>query len=627
MRFKIPKLQQGGEISAPWVGYTPFFQPQQTESTSATANASAKSGDTKIDATQKQIQDAIGQLAGKGLTNEVNYFAQQVGDLFADSQMMGQPMSLRQYTNIVSKLNEIQNNKQMFDDAKKIALDKGTLSEAAITFDGNLYAQDMTGNMIVVNPLQYAENRDKYHLLTNNDLLTLRNNSSAFIFDKTLSQTVAGSLSINDINKEIDTAIKMIQKEDSSSDLYINKARANEFNSQLQQLINTKLGTAPDDNLYKLTTEVSTQRGHLNTALLRIWNKLPQHAKNTLIAQSAINEDGDPRQNALNSLADLLTYGTYHSEKQSIKDEGTLDKSGKKSSSSGGLTELGPFEIYAGAAKTKDYSVRLGTKYSLQTRANISPLVGADKKLLNNNYMSDIITQGGLGALVDPNGASLGTGEVLSDVDLNKVLYSNDQVATAWLPYTINSNGSKVVDLNALNRLEDADKEIKALNNPSENKKKEIYDKYNVGHLIVKDTPTAQQLNYMTQFMIIPSYIPESVVDKTSAKSFLEELPRETRKDVQELYNRVRASGSNKDTRTSSFIPDTSWIFPDEDIYKTSLFLPMSDDIIMRSIVGGNSPVISKDRLEYENMANNQNELDNPVQLDLSDRFGLNKIQ
>lgn len=121
----------------------------------------------------------------------------------------------------------------------------------------------------------------------------------------------------------------MIQKEDSSSDLYINKARANEFNSQLQQLINTKLGTAPDDNLYKLTTEVSTQRGHLNTALLRIWNKLPQHAKNTLIAQSAINEDGDPRQNALNSLADLLTYGTYHSEKQSIKDEGTLDKSGK----------------------------------------------------------------------------------------------------------------------------------------------------------------------------------------------------------------------------------------------------------------------------------------------------------
>lgn len=630
MNFNIQKLQQGGELSAPWVGYTPFFQQIGADpTTSAQANASAKGGDTKIDATQKQIQDVIGSMAGKGLNNEVNYFAQQVGDLFSDSQLTGQPMTLRQYTNLVARLNEIQNNKQMYDEARKIALDKGTLSEAAITFDGNLYAQDKSGKMVVVNPMDYAENKDQYHLLTNNDLLTLRNNSKAFLFDKTLSQTVAGSLSINDINKEIDTAIKMIQKEDTSSDLYINKARANEFNNELQKLINTKLGTAPDDNLYKMTTEVSTQRNHLNTALIRIWNKLPQHAKNTLTAQAAINESGNPRENALNALADLLTYGTYHSEKQSIKDEGALDGSGRKSSSgSAGLTELGPFEIYAGAAKTKDYTVGLGGKYSLSTKANISPLVGADKKLLNNNYMSDIISTGGLGALVDPNGASLGTRETLSDIDLSKILYSNDQVATAWMPFIRNANGSKVVDLDALNRLSLADEEIKQLNNPSEEAKKKIYDKHNVSHLILTgDLPTSQQLEFMTQFMVIPSYVPDSVVEKTSAESFLQALPKREREDVQELYAKVRASGSNKDTRTSSFAPDTTWIpfFPDEAIYKTSLFLPMSDDIIMRSIVGGNSPLVTKDRLEFMNMARNQSSLDNPTRLDLSDRFGLNK--
>lgn len=104
-------------------------------------------------------------------------------------------------------------------------------------------------------------------------------------------------------------------------------------------------------------------------------------------------------------------------------------------------------------------------------------------------------------------------------------------------------------------------------------------------------------------------------------------MPKREREDVQELYAKVRASGSNKDTRTSSFAPDTTWIpfFPDEAIYKTSLFLPMSDDIIMRSIVGGNSPLVTKDRLEFMNMARNQSSLDNPTQLDLSDRFGLNK--
>lgn len=628
MKFNnILKLQQGGEISAPWVGYTPFFQPQQESQQTTSASGRGKSEDAKTDSTQKQIKDIIGQLVGKGLTNEVNYFSQQIGDFFSDSQILDQPMSIGQYTSIVSKLNEIQNNKQLFDDAKKIALEKGTLSEAAITYDGNLYAQDRNGNMIIVNPLKYTENRDDYRVLTNSDLLTLRNNNPAFVFDKTISQTVAGSLSVNDINKEIDSAIKMIQKEDSSSDLYINKARANEFNSELQQLINSKLGTAPDNNLYKITTDVSTQRGHLNTALTRIWNKLPQHAKNTLIAQSAINEKGDPRRNALNSLADLLTYGTYHSEKQSIKDEGEVNSSGRKSSGSGaGLTEVTPFEIYAGAVKTKEYSVKIGTKYSLDTHANISPLVSPDKKLLNNNYISDIISEGGIGALVDPNGASLGTGEVLSDADLSKMLYTNDQVATAWLPYVKSKeNGSKIVDIKALNDLEKADEEIQALNNPTEDQKKIIYDKHNVTHLVFKNKPTPQQLEYMTQFLIIPSYIPDSVADKTLAKSYLKELPKDTREDVQEIYNRVRSKGGNKDSRLSYFTPEKNLIFADESIYKASLFLPMSDDLIMRSIVGGNSPVIPKDRLEYENMINTQQSNDKPVVLNLSDIFDLNK--
>ena len=70
----------------------------------------------------------------------------------------------------------------------------------------------------------------------------------------------------------------MIQKEDTSSDLYINKARANEFNKELQALIQNNLNTSPDNVLYKITSTTSTQRNHLNTALVRIWNKLSQQA-------------------------------------------------------------------------------------------------------------------------------------------------------------------------------------------------------------------------------------------------------------------------------------------------------------------------------------------------------------
>lgn len=210
MKLNIKKFQEGGQL-APWVGYSPFFQPiGREEGTSAVANSSAKSGDTKIDNSQKQLKDIIGQMVGKGLTNEVNYFAEQVGNIFADTDLLGQPISVRQYTGLVSRLNEIQNNKQIFDQAKEHALSKGTLSEAAVDYSGNLFAQNTNGELVMITPDQYSEDREGYRILTNNDLLTLRNNSRAYIFDNSLSQTVAGSLNINDISKRIEDIVKSI---------------------------------------------------------------------------------------------------------------------------------------------------------------------------------------------------------------------------------------------------------------------------------------------------------------------------------------------------------------------------------------------------------------------------------
>ena len=220
MKLNIKKFQEGGQL-APWVGYSPFFQPiGREEGTSAVANSSAKSGDTKIDNSQKQLKDIIGQMVGKGLTNEVNYFAEQVGNIFADTDLLGQPISVRQYTGLVSRLNEIHNNKQIFDQAKEHALSKGTLSEAAIDYSGNLFAQNSNGELVMITPDQYSESREEYRVLTNNDLLTLRNNSKAYIFDNSLSQTVAGSLNINDISKRIEEIVKSIGVEKQSSDYY-----------------------------------------------------------------------------------------------------------------------------------------------------------------------------------------------------------------------------------------------------------------------------------------------------------------------------------------------------------------------------------------------------------------------
>lgn len=611
MKLNIKKFQEGGQL-APWVGYSPFFQPiGREEGTSAVANSSAKSGDTKIDNSQKQLKDIIGQMVGKGLTNEVNYFAEQVGNIFADTDLLGQPISVRQYTGLVSRLNEIQNNKQIFDQAKEHALSKGTLSEAAVDYSGNLFAQNTNGELVMITPDQYSEDREGYRILTNNDLLTLRNNSRAYIFDNSLSQTVAGSLNINDISKRIEDIVKSIGVEKQSSDYYFDKARATQLERGLQAIVSEKLNTAPDGT-FKLTEEVSTQRKNANLALNYIWNNLDQQSRNTLIARAAINNTGDPRENAIESIKNILIFGTDHSYSQSLKDEAIEGKSGSGSGGSGGMTDINPLMSYVSDPKNQKYTINVGNKYSFDAKASIRPLIGSKGEVLNENYLSDIITDGGLGSLVDISGASVGTGVTLNPNDLSKILYEGDRVAMTWLPYVTDpKTGSKVVDLNALKRLEDADNEISAIGpTVTEDQKLNIYRAHNVDHLILRNGEPAQsQLSYMHQFMVIPSLIPEEVAEETQLNKVTKRLSNDLEDKARDMYSRVRSNLENKLLRANGYVPPEYWLLSDDDIYKSSIFLPVQDELMSILFTGKTAPQTAKSNLGYENVIRNTNQI------------------
>ena len=611
MKLNIKKFQEGGQL-APWVGYSPFFQPiGREEGTSAVANSSAKSGDTKIDNSQKQLKDIIGQMVGKGLTNEVNYFAEQVGNIFADTDLLGQPISVRQYTGLVSRLNEIQNNKQIFDQAKEHALSKGTLSEAAVDYSGNLFAQNTNGELVMITPDQYSEDREGYRILTNNDLLTLRNNSRAYIFDNSLSQTVAGSLNINDISKRIEDIVKSIGVEKQSSDYYFDKARATQLERGLQAIVSEKLNTAPDGT-FKLTEEVATQRKNANLALNYIWNNLDQQSRNTLIARAAINNTGDPRENAIESIKNILIFGTDHSYSQSLKDENIEGKSGNGSGGKGGLTDINPLMSYVSDPKNQKYVVNVGDKYSFDAKASIRPLIGAKGEVLNESYLSDIINNGGLGSLVDISGASVGTGVTLNPNDLSKILYEGDRVAMTWLPYiTDPKTGSKVVDLKALKRLEDADREISAIGpTVTEDQKLNIYRAHNVDHLILRGGEPAQsQLSYMHQFMVIPSLIPEEVAKETQLNSITKRLNNDLEDKARDMYARVRSNLENKMLRANGYVPPEYWLISNDDIYKSSIFLPVQDELMSILFTGKTAPQTAKSNLGYENVIRNTNQI------------------
>ena len=371
------------------------------------------------------------------------------------------------------------------------------------------------------------------------------------------------------------------------------------------------MNVAPDGT-FKLTEEVATQRKNANLALNYIWNNLDQQSRNTLIARAAINNTGDPRENAIESIKNILIFGTDHSYSQSLKDENIEGKSGNGSGGKGGLTDINPLMSYVSDPKNQKYVVNVGDKYSFDAKASIRPLIGAKGEVLNESYLSDIITNGGLGSLVDISGASVGTGVTLNPNDLSKILYEGDRVAMTWLPYiTDPKTGSKVVDLKALKRLEDADREISAIGpTVTEDQKLNIYRAHNVDHLILRGGEPAQsQLSYMHQFMVIPSLIPEEVAKETQLNSITKRLNNDLEDKARDMYARVRSNLENKMLRANGYIPPEHWYRPDDDIYKSSIFLPVQDELMSILFTGKTAPQTAKSNLDYENVIRNTNQI------------------
>ena len=276
------------------------------------------------------------------------------------------------------------------------------------------------------------------------------------------------------------------------------------------------------------------------------------------------------------------------------------------------MTDINPLMSYVSDPKNQKYTINVGNKYSFDAKASIRPLIGSKGEVLNENYLSDIITDGGLGSLVDISGASVGTGITLNPNDLSKVLYEGDRIAMTWLPYVTDpKTGSKVVDLNALKRLEDADNEISAIGpTVTEDQKLNIYRAHNVDHLILRSGEPAQsQLSYMHQFMVIPSLIPEEVAKETQLNKVTKRLSNDLEDKARDMYSRVRSNLENKLLRANGYVPPEYWLLSDDDIYKSSIFLPVQDELMSILFTGKTAPQTAKSNLGYENVIRNTNQI------------------
>ena len=285
--MKVRSYQLGG------VYYTPVNRPEM-DFGSGTATSTSQSP-KKDDLIQKEI---IGVLKENGLPSDVDYFLGAANEFLQKSQAAGRffasgnsSYTMSDLIRIQSLANRVKHNHALHEDASQKLVQEGAGSEVAITNNGSLYIYDSDSSKVkTISVNAYHKNSDKYQLLTNADLMHLREEQPDLAYNSSILndlKDVVGMKSIVDYVKSTIGAFGREGTKTSSAERFTQKQRG-----QIERGFEQLLGLAPD-GYYKITNSQSqTDQGYsdqesLNAAINYLYRTLPNNMKNVLKANAA----------------------------------------------------------------------------------------------------------------------------------------------------------------------------------------------------------------------------------------------------------------------------------------------------------------------------------------------------
>lgn len=315
------KLQYGGLVL---YQPTPISPSMPTAPSQGAVGASDKQGSSWLD------EDLIKEIIDVGgLTNETNEVLASLMSIEGPNPFL-QSSNRRNYIAYASKINELKQNKAMWDRSYELAKASGGLGEVAVGTSGELYVQDSEGNIKTASISEYKKNSDKYRALSVAELLEQRNSNPDLagvnnIFN--VADTSIGMEKISNYARQIVAALGT-EKETNRNIYDRDDLAARLSNASIEIQSTNRVPTSEEikgfailENIQnnpskynEITTESSSERNHALKAVKYIWNTLGRDAQNKLSAQAAIN-DTTPYE----MLLDLVILGTDKSEFMSIK--------------------------------------------------------------------------------------------------------------------------------------------------------------------------------------------------------------------------------------------------------------------------------------------------------------------
>lgn len=594
--MRIKEYQAGG------IYYTPFFrdsvsqQSPQTQSNTASSSKSTKEDDL----IQKEI---VNVLKENGLPNDVDYFlskadmflrkSQNIGSLFSPNQHITYDMS--DLIRLQSLANRIKHNNVLYEDARNQIIEEGSGSEAAITNTGSLYVIDNNEEIKTISANAYHSNPNEYRVLTNSELIKLREEQPELAFNGTILTDLSNTVGMKSIVDYVKSTIGSFgtNKASNKFDKYTAKQK-----TKIEEGFEQLLGLDSPDGIYKVSTDIQKEdQGYndsesLKAAVNYLYRTLPNNMKNVLRANAAA-EGLNP--NNISDVQHLLTMAVVEHTSHSNSMEQTLDYDASASKGSGAG---GPNERWEEMTREEMMTTgEGGVKYTPTIISSSKSKNGIE--ILAQPYGKPLDTSGkqiGMGTIRDIfgkedrigssialNSVSYGD-KILNENDLDYIVYDGvSNIERAYLPInqTIYATTGKIVpDLDSIRRYKEFKKWMDDGYGVLPNS---IIMKMNELNLDLVQDPNTKEWIFrdIRPFFMVNGYASDKAVDLDEDSEWIDHVDRAQGDRIFDVYSKYINYGSDvasKSKKRDDF--SGGWFGNAGSMYKSIIFLPITDAAI-----------------------------------------------
>lgn len=570
--MEIQKYQYGASytpISREVMGQSQAEQP-------ATSSSSEKKDDKLIE------QEIIKVLGENGIPTDVDYFLSQAQSFLQDSTNIfsgKKTNTMSQLIRLRSLANRLQHNNTLYKNATDRIKAENTGSDVAISNDGNLYVYD--GESVKkVTPTEYSKNPEDYQVLTNAELIHLRERDPNLKFDESILHDLSNSIGMKTI---MDQVIDTIKKFGTSSQ----KGYTIKAGGQVQRGLEALMSLGPD-GLYKIETSDSKAAQDINAAIVYLYKNLNSNAKHVLRATTAAEGLNPEKMEDVTGIlrAALFEHTDTSAKVGYVKDPlGTSRKSGSGEGAGPGDKEGYGQSIISGfgASRTRRVRTRDGiADFTVEVKHNpirdknneivtgIATLDEVFNDLAKNGVVMDRDKMyfGGMYNAKGSNGSVIGDNQDTLFIDPNKarevIVDASDGVETIDVP--VDYTGKP--DFGAINRYQMAVDEIAKNKITDPREIFEIYKKYAL------DNNLDQDGNLMTgRFLAVHAKMSEdegAVAGYTSDNPTIDRLTGQGR---DKFMNDVNYTNQNREKKNKVKI-NYGWIW-NRGILSGTVFIPL----------------------------------------------------